>query len=550
MKKPEKPQKSEKIQKAAKNKVFRKPSKASAPLDNGENLFSLLGEVFESDIRIDLDSALNEDESAVELFIEFIEACKSGDATDDDKDEIIADLFDALTDLRIGANSGDRSSREDVEEINDLLDHELDEKSFSLADIIMLGKILADAGLDVPEKLRQSAADAFETFDFTPSDITSTGVMSPLREIIGQAQENPFEAYEFMVSMLASFPTEYGLALLNELVFQKDAALNRALLGFFLHPNPAFYKCVAEGLLQTATATPNESLTIERLLRIRPWAPEDRQGQIDPVIKAMRQKALPPVHRKAVKLIKGYASACDGAGTMTIMATMRSGQSYQICSIMIKNTGVVDVLVLDDMPKMQMDMIVRQLKSSVQTHEIEIEGMRRLLGLAIAENHVCEVLPPFRLVEACEVIGIGTIPPDDSSIAEIILYLLSDLQPNQIDAKASEKAHQAILDSELTENWFEAGEAVDNLLYPVKGKVRRVEKVLKHYLPSRREFWARQCALSALALCGEKKTISPNSIWLQLALVGRDIASDVPLDKIPLMIKIAAYSVEAFEHQG
>ena len=69
MKKPEKPQKSEKIQKAAKNKVFRKPSKASAPLDNGENLFSLLGEVFESDIRIDLDSALNEDESAVELFI-------------------------------------------------------------------------------------------------------------------------------------------------------------------------------------------------------------------------------------------------------------------------------------------------------------------------------------------------------------------------------------------------------------------------------------------------------------------------------------------------
>ncbi len=446
-------------------------------------------------------------------------------------------------------NSGDRSAREDAQEIYDLLYHELDEKSLSLPDIFMLGKILSDAGLDVPEKLRQSAADAFEAFRLAPHEITSEGNMSPLREIMGQAQENPFEAYEFMVSMLASFPTEYGLSLLNELIFQKDAKLNHALLGFFLHPNPALCQCIAEGLAQTAAAAPNESLIIERLLRIRPWAPEDRQKQIDAVIKAMRQNALPPVQVKVAKLIKGYASACDAAGAMTIMATMRSGQSYHICSIMIKDTGLADVLVLEDMPKTQMNMIIRQLKTSVQTHESDIEGIRRLLALAIAENHVCEALPPFRLVEACEVLGIGTIAPDDSSLTDIFSDLLSDLRHDQIDKKASEKAHQAILDSELTENWFEAGEAVDNLLYPVKGKVHRVEKVLKNYLPTRREFWARQCAFSALAMSGGKKTCSPSPLWLQLALVGRDIVSDGSLDKIPLMIKIAAYSVEAFEYQ-
>lgn len=549
MKKPDKPQKLEKTQKVAKDKAAHKPSKASTPLDNGENFFSLLGEPFESDIRIDLNAAFNEDDSAVELFIDFLEACKSDDLSDDDRNDLIDDLLEALTDLRVGANSGDRRAREDIQEIYDLLEDDLDEKALSLPDIMMVGKIFSDAGLDVPEILKQSAADAFEAFSPAPHEIASGDILSPFREVIGQAQENPFEAYEFMVSMLASFPTEYGLALLNELIFQKDARLNHALLGFLVHPDPAYCETVASGLTQMATNTQNESLAIERLLRMRPWEPESRQCQIDTVIKAMRLKALPPVQVKPPKLIKCYASACDGAGTMTIMATMRSGQSYQICSIMNKISGVSDVLVLEHMPKMQMDMIIRQLKSSIQTHEINVEGIRRLLGLAIAENHACEVLPPFRLVEACEILGIGTIPPDHSSVTELFSYLLSELRPNQIDKKAIDNAHQSILDCELTENWFEAGEAFENLLYPVKGKARRVKKVLNNYLPARREFWARQCAFSALALCGGKKTASANSLWLQLALVGRDIASDRSLDEIPLMIKIAAISVEAFEHQ-
>jgi hypothetical protein len=44
---------------------------------------------------------------------------------------------------------------------------------------------------------------------------------------------------------------------------------------------------------------------------------------------------------------------------------------------------------------------------------------------------------------------------------------------------------------------------------------------------------------------GDEKTA--RSPWKQLALVGRDIASDLPLDQIPLMKQIAELSVRAFE---
>ncbi|HEY5138416.1 MAG TPA: hypothetical protein VIJ25_03735, partial [Methylococcales bacterium] len=84
-----------------------------------------------------------------------------------------------------------------------------------------------------------------------------------------------------------------------------------------------------------------------------------------------------------------------------------------------------------------------------------------------------------------------------------------------------------------------------DLLYPVKGSKKRVIALMKDYLPERRQFWARQCAISALALHGNGKV--RHSLWKQMALVGRDIASDMPLDQIPLMNAVAKLSVKAFE---
>jgi hypothetical protein len=58
---------------------------------------------------------------------------------------------------------------------------------------------------------------------------------------------------------------------------------------------------------------------------------------------------------------------------------------------------------------------------------------------------------------------------------------------------------------------------------------------------------APECAISALVMHGDEKT--RRSAWKQLALVGRDIASDAPLDQIPLMKQVAETSVRAFERR-
>ena len=123
--------------------------------------------------------------------------------------------------------------------------------------------------------------------------------------------------------------------------------------------------------------------------------------------------------------------------------------------------------------------------------------------------------------------------------------MLEGGHPEETNPAAVARAHKEVAESDFAEQWFEAGEAVEDLLYPVKGHEKRVMKLMKTYLEERRQFWARQCAISALALRGSGQVNL--SLSRQLALVGRDIASGAALDKIPLMQHVAQQTVRSFE---
>jgi len=72
---------------------------------------------------------------------------------------------------------------------------------------------------------------------------------------------------------------------------------------------------------------------------------------------------------------------------------------------------------------------------------------------------------------------------------------------------------------------------------------------MKTYLPGRRAYWAKTCALSALALRGPA-TKKPGPYAFELALLARDIASDKPIEKLPLMRAIAETTAEAFAYNA
>jgi hypothetical protein len=484
-------------------------------------------------------------EDPVELFAEYLEACTQGNVDDDEKNELLADLVEVLSELKVDSNGGDPEARGKIQAIYDLLDNAIEGHSLQVPDLMITGKILSDAGWLVPDSLKQAMTEALQA---PPPDMeggSGKDLVTSLLEVADQAGQNPFEVYEYLNSLLASFPPEACCMLLSELIAGKKAVIDQAVAGFLLHPDAVLAQSVAEALAASAGKTPVESSLIERLVRMRPWLPQTRQAQLDATIRAMRLNALPPVKTELPKVIKCYASVCDGSGTRSLFVTLRVGRHYQIATVMMKLAGIADAMVVPELSKSAMDDIVRQMKSSTPVTETDLAGIIRMLGLAIADNFASGNLPPFKLVEVVESLGLGPVHPDPSSPMEIITGLLADLPPEQTNPTAEARAHADILDGEFVYQWFEAGEALEDLLYPIRGSKQRVTKLLKAFLPERRAFWARQCAISALVMRGDEKT--GRSAWKQLALVGRDIASDAPLDQIPLMKRVAETSVQVFE---
>lgn len=527
-----------------------KPSKAKASTQKGkgqanpildmlknmdEDLVAMLRQTMQKETGFD--SEMFGQEDPVDLFAEYLESC----ALDNER---LTDLVVELSDLRVDSNGGDPKAREKIQAIYDLLDNAIEGHSLHPIDMMMTGKIFSDAGLAVPDSLRKAMAEALQAAPPDTQGVAGNGIVSSLLEVADQAGQNPFDVYEYMNSLLASFPPEASVVLLFELIAGKNAVIDQAVAGFVLHPDAILAQSVAEGLAASATRTPVESSLIERLVRMRPWLPQTRQALLDATIRAMRLNTLPPVKMELPRVIKCYVSVCDGSGTRSLFVTQRVGTHYQLVSVMMKLAGVADVVVLPELSKSGIDDMVRQMKSSMPVMETDLAGITRMLRLAIADNFTSGNLPPFNLVEVVESLGLGPVHPDHASPMEIITGLLAGLPPEQTNPTAVARAHADILDSEFKYQWFEVGEALEDLLYPVKGSKQRVAKLMKAYLPERRFFWARLCAISALAMRGDDKM--HHSPWKQLALVGRDIASDLPLDQIPLMKQVAEISVRAF----
>jgi hypothetical protein len=543
MKKPKKPLKA---------KVPASPQKNSSNplLDMLENMDEDMLTMFQRKLREEMNFGPGAfgSEDAVDLFAEYIVLCKQEDADEDEKGEVFIELADELSDLKIHANGGDREARQKIQGIYEFLDGVLEKNELRGIDLMLIGKLLTDAGLEVPDGLKAAVAASLQSNE-PESDEPGTpeNDIPPMLIAMAEAAEaNPFDVYDELNSLAAGLPAEACSALLTGLVAGKKASINLAMAGFLLHPDGAIAQAIGESLVVSAKQMPVTGVLLQRLVHMRPWLPPERQGHLDTTISAMRLNAVSSPEAELPKIIKCYASVCDGAGASSLLVTQKAGATYQIAGVMRKPAGVTEILFVRDLSKSEMDHIIRQFKAAAPTMETDLAGIARLMALMIAENSVSGKLPPFRLVEAVETLGLAPLHPDPASAAEIVSDLLDGLPPEEKDAAAVASAYDVVGD-EFGGHWYEADEALDNLLHPVQGFKQRVAKVMKDYLPERRSFWARQCAMSALAMRGEPKKKHP--LWKQLALVGRDIASDMPLDQIPLMKQIAETSVQVFEEE-
>ena len=130
-------------------------------------------------------------EDPVDLFSEYLENCVSDDVDEGLQAQLLSDLVVELGDLKVQANGGDREAREKIRAVYDLLDNAIENHLLPPIDMMMTGKILADAGWAVPDRLRQALAESLRADPSNRLGDAGDELVSSVLELAEQAGQIP-----------------------------------------------------------------------------------------------------------------------------------------------------------------------------------------------------------------------------------------------------------------------------------------------------------------------------------------------------------------------
>lgn len=478
----------------------------------------------------------------IEELLHRLETPGDNDMAEDEA--LIDDVVSKLVQLAVDGKGGDREAREIAAAVDEKLAEALSGDRFDAASLVLLAKILSDSKWTVPERLKTKLV---ETLDAAPSaEPSDFDLKSALRQIAEAAGDDAFAAYEALGSVLSAFPSDAAARMLGVLGVGREPVLLHTLAGFVMHEDPVLAFAAVAGLKSAASGRKVESALVERLVRMRPWLSPERQAPLDEAIRALRAQALPPRESVRATPLKAFVMACDGMGSAGALATTKGPGGWGFVAAMTRRDGVAEVMGLESARKADIDTTVRGMRASVATAETDPAGIGRYLQLCLGENAAARTTPPFRLLSLVENLGLGPLAPRSLSPGELIDELLEDAPDASL--AAMQKAHLEATRAKAALAWFEGGEPIERLLRPVRGSTARARALLSGYLPQRREFWGRICAMSAFALSLGAKP--ERALARSLALVGREILSGKALETIPLMRQVADTSVLAFEDRG
>ena len=526
----------------------KKPSKprARAKVGGDPNLIDALKTLDEETLarlrdtlRAELLGEAEDDEDPIEMFEDFLDRVESSADLKQDE-EFFDDIVGLLSQLVIDENGGDPQARDLRASIYEKLEEALGEDRFDPSGMVLIAKVLSDSGWSVPERLKAKLVEALEAApEMGGFDLTGT-----LDEIAQAVDGDAFAAYDAMNSVLAAFPSDAAAKMVGTLGQSRAPVLMHTLAGFVMHRDGRLAAAAIDELKRSAEG-PVDSALVERLVRMRPWLPIERQGPLDAAIRALRAHAGAPVELERPKSAKCFVMACDGSGAGGALASMKASDGWRFVAAMTKPLGVEEVLSLEGAPKAQVDATVRGMRESVMAAQTDVAGLARYLQISLGENVAAKNPPPFKLIAFVESLGLGPLAPRVLSPGDLIAEIIDGLPEGLKDAGAVKLAHESTVGGALEQPWFEAGEPVERLLGPIRTKTARIKALLTAYLPQRREFWTRACALTAFALELDRKTYG--LMGVNLALVGREIADGAPLEKIPLMRQVAEGTVQAYQ---
>jgi hypothetical protein len=439
--------------------------------------------------------------------------------------------------LRLDMNGGRREARESLEFTSDYLAGAVERGGVEPNVLVEIGRAFAFARIPPPEAVRRTLGAL--TDERVHGEARPTGSPDDMPDIFAGLGDDCFAIHDELLASSAAYPQKHRFAIAAGLAKSASAGARAAAVGFLLDEDAELAGMLAMFLTEKCADKPVDSRTVERLIRLRPWLTPARQPPIDAALKVLRKRALPPSPTAASVIETSLVTPVDGAGAQSLFVLVKQGRKLALSSVLVKlEYGIVDAWALPDLTRKRAQEMLDQIRMEAGALPVSLAYVEARIADALTCN-LGKAPPPFGLIQALEAFGAGTMIPEAIDPAA----MLAGLTQAHACPSATGAAIERTFTDPILDTWFEAGEGVDVLLSPIRGRKKRVAALLKEYLPACRAAWMTRLAWTARAMC-EANPQDPR--WSVLAQTAQQLAAGAAPAEIALMQMIAERSVDAY----
>ena len=471
-------------------------------------------------------------------------------------------LGQALEYARYGVEGGVAQAAESVEAVRQRLLAAGRDGQIEPALLLMILREFATAKLDPGPELRAlmdrltegMAGGAPDNGDAGASLAMLDGYIEELAREVGG---DPFELYAQVQEMASAFPEEQRAAFGAWLLGSHEPVAREAALGWLLDASASVRNSMASGIERAAARGGVSGVTLRRLIALRNWLPEADRLSVDRAIQACRRGALSqnrpfgdgvevsPWPQAQVREV--LASVLDGAGAQSLfMLTREARRNACACLLLKQGIGVRDAWARHGLSRAELGEFLEQAQE-IELLPTSLDYARIATAHALAVNLGSGVMPPFALLDVLETAGLQGIQPATLTADAVLALLDADADPAlsqpEVIAEVLTSSRDLPDEPAYLDSWFEADSEVERLL-GAKGMTRakRLALARDEILPRRAAKWLEKLAWTALTLRhGEE-----DEPWEAFYVSARELRAGRPIADIPLMMHVAAQTVDAY----
>jgi hypothetical protein len=448
----------------------------------------------------------------------------------------------ALEAARVAQENGQREGARFLADVEKQLKTRTAAETFSTMDRLALGRAYIHAGLP-PSKHLVTDPEDFTEFADVPDDVPDLDAL--LDSLRDEAGAEPMAIHMALSEMMSTLPDPVRSMMVDQTAQRPDTLYARVGTYWLLDGDAALRLAAAKGFLQRIQCGQMDAATASRLIGLRSWLPSDEARDVlDRLIKeAMRRDVAGGAAPKSWKLHKILASIPDGAGAQSILIAAQAGGQRVIAMLLLKQSfGVKDAYLIPCSSASEQKRSVARIDEEIDTDEVTLEFVHNALATALAEGVDAGVLPAPGLLDVAEVCGLQELRSQPRTVHDMLGAIdaegeLANISPQRLGRLVGHSREWPERFG-MVESWFEDSDELHDSLEAARTPHSR-ERSMWHHLESRRGWWARIFARTAMTL---HATEDPN--WLEFAATALALENGRDLKKTPIMQFITQRSLE------